>query len=52
MFLERKSLIGVPFNARAQQASILGLTLFLLYINDFPDDVTCNTANYAYDTIL
>ena len=52
MFLDKKILIGVPVNAKGQQGSILGPTLFLLYINDFPDDIICNTANYAYDTTL
>ena len=33
------------------QGSILGSTLFLLYINDLPD-VICNTAIYADDTAL
>ena len=28
-----------------------GSTLFLIYINDLPDDVICNTAIYADDTI-
>ena len=31
---------------------ILGPTLFLLYINDLPDDVICNTAIYADDSTL
>ena len=41
-----------PVNARVLQGSILGSTLFLLYINDFPDDVICNTVIYDDDTTL
>ena len=50
--LDGKSSQEYPVNAGVPQGSILDLTLFLLYINDLPDDVICNIAIYADDTTL
>ena len=41
-----------PVNAGVSQASILGFTLSLLYINDLPVHIVSNIAIYAYDTTL
>ena len=50
--LDEKSSQEHRFNAGVCQGSILGPTLFLLYINDLPDDVICDVAIYADDTTL
>ena len=52
MVPDGKSSQEYPVNAGVSQDSILGPTLFLLYINDLPDDVICNIAIYADDTTL
>ena len=51
MVLDGKSTKQYPVNVGVPQDNILGPTLFLLYINHFPDDVTCNIAIYS-DTAL
>ena len=52
MVLNGKSSQEYPVNAGVPQRSILGPALFLLYINDLPDDVICDIAIYADDATL
>ena len=52
MVLDVKPSQKYPVNAGVTQGSILGRTLFLLYINDLPDYVICDFAVYADDTTL
>ena len=50
--LDGKSSQEYPVNAEVPQGSILGSTLFLLYINELPDYVISDIAIYADDTTL
>ena len=50
--LDGKTSQEYPVNAGVPEGSILFPTLFLLYINDLPDDAICNIAIYADDTTL
>ena len=52
MVLDEKSSQKYPVNAGVSQYSILGPTLFLLYIDDLADDVIFDIAICADDTTL
>ena len=52
MVLDGNSSQEYPVNAGVLQGSILGPTLFLLYINDVPDDIICDITIYPNDTTL
>ena len=50
MVLDGNYLQEYPVNAEVPEGAIFGPTLFLLYINNFPGGVICNTVIYADDT--
>ena len=52
MVLDEKCSQEYPANAGVPQGSILGTILYLLYINDLPDDVICDNAIYADNTTI
>ena len=52
LVLDGKSSQEYPVDTGVPQRCILGSTLFLLYINELPDDVICNIAIYVDDTTL
>ena len=54
MALDGKSSQEYPVDTGVPRSSIQGSrpTLFLLYINDFPDYTICNITIYADDTTL
>ena len=52
MVLDGKSPQDYSVNTGVSQGSILGPTLFVLYINDLLVDVICDIAIYADDTAL
>ena len=52
MDLSGKSSQEYPVNAGVPQSPILSPTLFLLHINDLPDNVICDSAIYADDTTV
>ena len=52
VFLDEKSSQEFPVKAGIPQGFNIGLSLFVLYINDLPDDVICNITIWTDDTTL
>ena len=50
--VEGSSSDSAPVVSRVPQGSVLGPRLFLLFINDLPDNITSNTRLFADDCIV
>ena len=50
--LDGDSSTGLPFSSGFPQGSVLGLILFLVYINDLSDNIQSNVRLFADDTAM
>ena len=52
VLLEGNKSSSIEVESGVPQGSVLGPSLFLLYINDLPDNLECNVRLFADDVIL